>query len=174
MRKLVVRKIAKIAILCVKPEVAEISDSSGTYHFPVHDINDLPSNAVIIRNLPSGFYLSSQAGHDLKSMIENLCPIVSTNEECGVVTVALTNTENAVNVAAELDGQLFHDEHLRVSHKDNEQLHHTLLHTSRTPPAGDVQPYDFNAENERETDVKLEHPLKQPIRSYCDTGGECV
>ena len=159
-----------------------LNEKSFTCHFPGYDINDQPSNVVIIRNLPSGFDLESRDGDELKSMIENVCPIISidqavsedSNIEYGAVKVTLNNSDDALAVATELDGQLFHNVRLRVSHKDNGQMHHTLLHTSITPPAGDVQPYDCNAENERETDVKLDHPLKQPIRSYCDTGGESV
>ena len=99
----------------------------------MYDVNDQPSNVVIINNLPSSFVLTSKEGHALKSMIENLCPIVSINEEYGVVRVTLTNTENAVTVAAELDGQLFHDERLRVSHNDR-PVPHPLPHTSPIPP----------------------------------------
>ena len=156
------------------------NEKSFTCHFPGYDIKDQPSNVVIIRNLPSGFDLESPDGDELTSMIENVCSIISIDQastftQYQVVRVTLRNSVDALAVATELDGYRFHNvPPLRVSHKDNGQLHHTLLHTSITPPAGYVLPYDFNAENEIETDVKLEHPLKQHIRSYCDTGGESV
>ena len=102
---------------------------SCAYHFPVYDMNDQPSNAVIIRNLPSGFDLYSEDRDELKSMIENLCPIVSINQastftQYGVVRVTLNNREDAVKVSPELDAQLFHDEHGRVSHNDRGCTYH--------------------------------------------------
>ena len=45
-----------------------ISDTECSYHFPVNDINTQPSNVVIVRNLPSPFYLESRAGYELKTM----------------------------------------------------------------------------------------------------------
>ena len=114
--------------LCSRSAVSvllnEISDSRCTYHFPVHAINGEPPNVVIIRNLPSPFNLESAVGTELKSMIEKLDPIASIEANFspviryGVVRVTLSDNENAVKVATELDGQLFYDVHLRVSHND--------------------------------------------------------
>ena len=79
---------------------------------------------MIIRNLPSGFGLTWGAEDELKGMIENVCPIVSIDQastsfrEYGVVRVTLNNREDAVKVAEELDGEIFHDVYLRVSHND--------------------------------------------------------
>ena len=104
----------------------EISDWKCTYHFPVYDINEQPSNVVIIRNLPSKFDLKS-AGDELKSMIENVCPIVSIKPAIspysirhisyGVVKVTLHNREVAVNVAEGIDGREFHGMCLSASVK---------------------------------------------------------
>ena len=101
------------------------SDRECSYHFPVYDINDEPSNVVIIRNLPFPFNLESEDGNELKSMLENVCRIVSINQAIsrryiryGVVRVTLHTSEDAVKVAEELDGQPFHNVCLRVSHKD--------------------------------------------------------
>ena len=79
---------------------------------------------MIIGNLPSGFDLSYEDGIELKSMIENIVTFVSIDQASigfiryGVVTVTLGNQADAVNVATTMDGQLFHNVPLRVSHKD--------------------------------------------------------
>ena len=74
-------------------------------------------------------------------MIENVCPIVSIIQAIykpsliersifyGVVSVTLHTSEDAVKVAEELDGQLFHDVHLRVSNK----LHTIIQHYHSLP-----------------------------------------
>ena len=63
----------------------EPSDRMRTYHFPVYDINDQPSNVVIIRNLPSVFNLAWGTGNELKNMIERVCPIVSINQRASYI-----------------------------------------------------------------------------------------
>ena len=111
----------------------ERSDTDSSYHFPVYDIIDQLSNVVLIRNLPSNFNLHSAAGTELKSMIENVCPVVSIIQShsgwSGVVRVTVHTSEDAVKVTTRLDGELFHDVHLRVSH-DDRRVHHTLVQRS--------------------------------------------
>ena len=95
----------------------EISDWGCAYHFPVYTINDEPSNDVIIRNLPSAFDLESEDGKELKSVIENVCPIVSIKAEYGVVRVTLNSSDDALMVAEGMDGREFHGKCLSVSVK---------------------------------------------------------
>ena len=91
----------------------EKSDRECSYHFPVYDINAEPSNVVIIRNLPSRFSLNySDEGHELKSMIENVCPIASINQSRGVVRVSLNSSDDARTLAEELSGREFHGQYL--------------------------------------------------------------
>ena len=170
-------------------------DRECTYHFPVYDINDEPSNVVIIRNLPSGFNLRSRDGNELKSLIENVCPIVSINQaiynsifdtQYRVVRVTLGDSEDAVKVATEMDEQLFHTMFLRVSLNPIRpvRIPHTSITShekedmTRFESSGDVLSYPSNADsargdscievNERETGVKLEYP----IRSHGENVGE--
>ena len=96
-----------------------ISKRVCTYHFPVYAINDQPSNVVIIRNLPSGFDLESPAGNELKSIIENVCPIISINQAIyhyytryGVVKVTLNSSSDARRLVERIRGLEFHGNYL--------------------------------------------------------------
>ena len=106
----------------------ETVDTECPYHFPLYDINEQPSNVVIIRNLPYAFYVESRAGYELKKrMIKRVGTIRSINQAIskystpaisyGVVKVTLHNSEDAVNVAQEIDGREFHGMCLSASVK---------------------------------------------------------
>ena len=91
----------------------EISDWNCAYHFPVYDINHELSNVVIIRNLPSMFSLNySDEGHELKSMIKNVCQIDLVNLSHGVLRVTVDNSKDASRVAEWLDGWEIQGRHL--------------------------------------------------------------
>ena len=92
------------------------------YHFRVYDINTQPSNVVIIRNLPSMFSLEySDEGHEVKSMVENICTIVSINQFYGVVKVTLNSSDDALMVGEGIDGREFHGKCLNVSVKEKKR-----------------------------------------------------
>ena len=95
----------------------EISDWRCEYHFSVYDINEQPSNVVIIRNLPSVFYLNSDIGNQLKSMIQDISTTVSIYQSYGVVRVTLNSSDDALMVAERIDGCEFHGKCLSVSVK---------------------------------------------------------
>ena len=102
----------------------EKSETWCSYHFPVHDINDEPANVVIIRNLPSGFYLGWPGwgdGDQLKSMIENVSTIVSIDEVYGVVRVTMNTADDASKVVNKLNGYEFKGTHLIFSQGHLEQ-----------------------------------------------------
>ena len=165
----------------------EKSDRECVYHFPVYDINDQPSNVVIIRNLPSGFNLESADGDELENMIENVRLIISINQAIsndssryGVVRVTLNNSEYAVKVAEALDGQLFHNMclHLSVNAIRPVRIPDTSItslaeekeNMRRIESSGDglCSPSSVDTVNERETGVTLEYD----IRSHGENVGE--
>ena len=100
----------------------EKSDRECTYHFPVYDIHDQASNAVIIRNLPSWFDLTWGAGAELKSVIENVCPVVSIDQPIsearsqryGVVRVTVNSSEDARRLVEGITGLEFYGKCLTV------------------------------------------------------------
>ena len=134
----------------------ERSNSRHTYHFPVYDTNDQPSNVVIIRNLPSDFALDSadgrrrignlfgspferrrtdrlaNGGDELKSMIEDVCRIVSIEQAVsqyslpdrryGVVRVTLHSSDEGRRVCARMHGSEFHGCCLSVSLRINKEV----------------------------------------------------
>ena len=51
----------------------ERSRQTYPYHFPIHEINVLPSTIVLIRNLPPGFHLYSNEGTKLSNLIKSIC-----------------------------------------------------------------------------------------------------
>ena len=51
------------------------------------------------------------------------------NHLYGVVRITLSNSGDAVKVTTELDGEIFHDVHLRVS-QNGRPVHHTLRDTT--------------------------------------------
>ena len=106
----------------------ERSDEKSPYHFPVFDINDQQLNAVIIRNLPSGFdYQYSSFGDELKSLIMSICPIVSVVQAInlrrrmwpprryGIVRVGVNNPDDAKIVQERIDGCTLYGRRLSVS-----------------------------------------------------------
>ena len=111
----------------------EISDRKCTYHFPVYDINDQPSNVVIIRNLPSRFNLDSPNGDELTTLIESSSPILSIQQaqtqiaaniyrysnrvKYPVVRVILSCPADPVNVAKQMKGSIFDNVYLSAPHR---------------------------------------------------------
>ena len=85
------------------------------YHFPVFDINDEPSNVVIIRNLPSGFGLESRDGSELKRMIEQVSTVVSIDPRNTVCRIKLRSAGRARKVVDALNGREFYGNKLSVS-----------------------------------------------------------
>ena len=94
----------------------EQSDTEYSYHFPVYDINDQPSNAVIIRNLPPYIDFRAQDGNELKSMIESVSRIVSIHQArgYGVVRVTFGGSQDALRVVERLDGWTFERRNLHL------------------------------------------------------------
>ena len=107
----------------------KISQREYSYHFPVYDINTQPSNAVIIRNLPSHFRLDWIDGYELRSMIKSIQRVVveqARNEGIvyPVVRVKMKSREDAKRVVEEMRGQKMQWKPLIVSVgvKDEEEM----------------------------------------------------
>ena len=93
------------------------SDDHAAYHFPVYDMNDVPSNVVIIQNVSLEFDLNySDAGRELKSLITSLKPNASIEQVdfYAVVRVTLNSPDDAQMLVQEMNGREFHGRHLIV------------------------------------------------------------
>ena len=89
------------------------------YHFPAFDINEEPSNVVVIRNLPTHFPLNySDTGRALQSLIDSITPSVSIEPgyiKYGVVRVKLQNTGDARRLVEGIAGSEFDGKTLTAS-----------------------------------------------------------
>ena len=107
----------------------EKSNRECAYHFPVFDINDEPSNVVIIRTLQSGFYLYSS--DRVKNMIENVSKTVSIHQSHGVVRVTFDNTEDASRVAERINGWKLSGRRLSFTQGKREDEYGTIPSTCK-------------------------------------------